>query len=138
MAPITGEGAEYEFRVVLALDTQHIASVSKDNTGRFDGRYWSLLKDKPGVRIAEWLARGRAVAPTPATNESGSTNKNGSINTTAAESELTIDEARALPLMGKADHWGGKGGQPPDTLPRELFEKARERVHRVGARGARA
>jgi hypothetical protein len=58
MAPITGEGMEFEFSVVFDLNMQHIATATKDRTGLFDGQLIDIRIDRPGVRVASWLQSG--------------------------------------------------------------------------------
>ena len=61
MAPITGEGFEYELSVVFDLGMNHEATVSKDRTQLFDGRMVNLVKDAPGAALAAWLTTATAV-----------------------------------------------------------------------------
>ncbi|MEE4561600.1 AAA family ATPase [Paenibacillus polymyxa] len=60
MAPVQRDGLEYEFTLVMDLSAHHIASVSKDRTGLFDG-----LEFIPGVetgqQLAEWLESGEKI-----------------------------------------------------------------------------
>ncbi len=56
LAPEQGKGIEYEFDLLLELSTDHIATVIKDRTGRFQDQ----LIDKPdeafGRDLAAWLS----------------------------------------------------------------------------------
>jgi len=58
LQPIQREGMDYEFTVVLDLDTNHNCTVSKDRTGLFDGKIFT-----PGVATGEvllaWLEEGK-------------------------------------------------------------------------------
>ncbi|MDN4085927.1 AAA family ATPase [Paenibacillus polymyxa] len=60
MAPVQRDGLEYEFTLVMDLSAHHIATVSKDRTGLFDG-----LEFIPGVetgqQLAEWLESGEKI-----------------------------------------------------------------------------
>ncbi len=58
LAPIQREGMDYEFTVVLdiAVDS-HIASVSKDRTELFDGKFFQI-DEKTGEKLLEWLNTG--------------------------------------------------------------------------------
>lgn len=42
-----------------------------------------------------------------------------------ATREMTLEEAKQLPLMGKAENWGGHGGTPIGELSTDLLESAR-------------
>ena len=55
LAPVQREGLEYEFTLVLELSVEgHIASVSKDRTGMFDGKYFVPGEDT-GKQLSVWL-----------------------------------------------------------------------------------
>lgn len=77
LAPEQGKGSEYEFDVLIEISTEHLATVIKDRTGRYQDK----IIDKPGedfgAELAEWLKDGAprrepeqrpaAAAPQPAT-----------------------------------------------------------------------
>lgn len=62
LAPEQGKGIEYEFDLLLELSTEHIATVLKDRTGR----YQDSVIDKPGEsfgkELAQWLSEGKPEA----------------------------------------------------------------------------
>ena len=64
LKPEQGKGIEYEFDILLQINTEHIATVEKDRSGKFQDD----IIDKPGVKfgreIAAWLSEG-VDAPTP-------------------------------------------------------------------------
>jgi hypothetical protein len=60
LAPIQGENVSYEFSVLFELSLEHLASVSKDRTGIFDGK---VLTDNPGGQIGRWLSSAAAENP---------------------------------------------------------------------------
>lgn len=57
MAPVQRDGLEYEFTLVMDLTADHIATVSKDRTGLFDGQYITPSVDS-GKQLLEWLESG--------------------------------------------------------------------------------
>lgn len=57
MAPVQRDGLEYEFTMVMDLTADHIATVSKDRTGLFDGLYFTPDVDS-GKKLIEWLESG--------------------------------------------------------------------------------
>jgi hypothetical protein len=61
LAPIQREGMEYEHSVVFELQMDHMAAVSKDRTGLFDGKVVNLLDKSVPKAILAWLASGKAV-----------------------------------------------------------------------------
>lgn len=58
LAPQQGKGIEYEFDLLMQLTQEHIATVLKDRTGKFQDQ----IIDKPGEdfgkSLAEWLKEG--------------------------------------------------------------------------------
>ena len=54
LAPVQRDGMEYEFGTVFDLSQNHIASVSKDRTGIFDGQYFTISPDT-GRILCNWL-----------------------------------------------------------------------------------
>ena len=63
MSPVQRDGMEYEFTVMFDLDTNHVASTSKDRTRLFDGQYFTLTRDQ-GAQLLEWLEAGEEVPQT--------------------------------------------------------------------------
>jgi hypothetical protein len=57
LAPIQREGMDYEFTVVLDLDSSHTAHASKDRTSLFDGEYF-IPSPETGKRLLTWLNTG--------------------------------------------------------------------------------
>ena len=57
LAPVQREGMDYEFGVVFDLGVNHLASVSKDRTGIFDGQIFKLSQDT-GKILHKWLDEG--------------------------------------------------------------------------------
>ena len=60
LAPEQGKGIEYEFDLLMELSTDHICTIIKDRTGKFQDK----MIDKPGedfgIELAEWLKDGTA------------------------------------------------------------------------------
>ncbi|MBW7657722.1 AAA family ATPase, partial [Hydrogenophilus thermoluteolus] len=60
LAPVQRDGFEYEFTTVLELSLDgHLATVSKDRTGLFDGRDPAPLSAETGRMLIEWLESGQ-------------------------------------------------------------------------------
>jgi hypothetical protein len=60
LAPVQRDGFEYEFTTVLELSLDgHLATVSKDRTGLFDGRDPAPLSAETGRMLVEWLESGQ-------------------------------------------------------------------------------
>jgi hypothetical protein len=64
LAPEQGKGIEYEFDLLVELNQEHQAVVTKDRTGKFQDE----VKDKPGedfgVALYDWLTVGTAAKQT--------------------------------------------------------------------------
>lgn len=54
LAPIIAEGTDFEFTTVFDLDADHIAGVSKDRTGLFDGTYHKITPET-GMKFADYI-----------------------------------------------------------------------------------
>lgn len=70
LAPIIAEGTDYEFTTVFDLDADHVAGVSKDRTGLFDGTYHKITPET-GMKFADYImsAPARIVSsPVPLTS----------------------------------------------------------------------
>lgn len=61
--PIQREGLDYEFDVVMDLDIDHNAVVSKTRLDEIDGKVFKPLTSDVGTTIAEWVTTGEVSAP---------------------------------------------------------------------------
>jgi hypothetical protein len=59
LKPEQGKGIEYEFSFLVSLDQNHLATVEKDRTGKFQDRRMKLLDEGFGKELLEWLEDGR-------------------------------------------------------------------------------
>ena len=68
LAPEQGKGIEFEFDLLLELNTDHTASILKDRTGKFQDAIIECPGEVFGAELAAWLAEGTpAPAPAPYT-----------------------------------------------------------------------
>ena len=58
MGVVMKEGIEYEFGVSFMLDYNHVANATKDRTGMFDGKMFTI-EPSTGAKIHEWLASAK-------------------------------------------------------------------------------
>ena len=63
LAPVQREGIDYEFGTVFDLSPNHMANVSKDRTGIFDGNVFEINQDT-GKKLRAWLDAGVSVQAT--------------------------------------------------------------------------
>ncbi len=64
--PEQGKGIEYEFDMLLQLSTDHVASVDKDRTGKFQDKVITCPDEDFGRELALWLSEGVPVPDEPA------------------------------------------------------------------------
>lgn len=58
LAPQQGKGIEYEFDLLMELCTDHIGSILKDRTGRFQDQTIKEPGEEFGQQLAAWLTEG--------------------------------------------------------------------------------
>jgi hypothetical protein len=63
LAPEQGKGIEYEFDLLMELDQNHQAVVSKDRTGKFQDEVIDRPGEDFGIALYEWLTGGKAELP---------------------------------------------------------------------------
>ena len=62
---IIAEGTNiYEYTLVLMLDADHVANATKDRTGIFDGKFFTVTSET-GRKLYQWIAEGEAAPSTP-------------------------------------------------------------------------
>ncbi len=62
LAPIQGKNIEYEFDLLMEMDTEHRATVGKDRTSQFQDQ--TFVPDEAfGSKLAKWLLEGKAPIP---------------------------------------------------------------------------
>ncbi len=68
LAPEQGKGIEYEFDLLLEISVDHVGSVIKDRTGRYQDKLIDRPGEEFGQELAAWLADGAApvAVPSPA------------------------------------------------------------------------
>ena len=74
LAPEQGKGIEYEFDLLLELSTEHIATVIKDRTGKFQDQTIDKPGEDFGKALVAWLSEGAdsAVPDEPPPGDSAS------------------------------------------------------------------
>jgi hypothetical protein len=63
LAPEQGKGIEYEFDVLMELNQQHHATITKDRTGKFQDETIERPGEEFGVSLYEWLSSGKTIVP---------------------------------------------------------------------------
>jgi|GEM_PF-2042573 len=58
--PVQGKGLEYEFDMLLGVNTEHWVTVEKDRTGKFQDQCYEKPGEEWGRDIWRWLNSGRA------------------------------------------------------------------------------
>ena len=67
LAPEQGKGIEYEFDLLMEINTDHDAEVIKDRTGKFQDDYIKEPGEDFGRKLIAWLNEGEEVVETPPT-----------------------------------------------------------------------
>ena len=65
LAPQQGKGIEYEFDLLMELTPDHVASVLKDRTGKYQDKIIDKPGEKLGAELADWLSEGASPKPKP-------------------------------------------------------------------------
>lgn len=63
LAPEQGKGIEYEFDLLVELNQNHVATVTKDRTGKFQDATIEKPGENFGVELYNWLAEGTSPSP---------------------------------------------------------------------------
>ena len=63
LAPEQGKGIEYEFDLLVELSAEHVGTVIKDRTGKFQDKGIEKPDEAGGRALAEWLADGAPAKP---------------------------------------------------------------------------
>ena len=63
LAPEQGKGIEYEFDMLIELNQQHQAIVTKDRTGKFQDETIEKPGEGFGASLYDWLMSGTAISP---------------------------------------------------------------------------
>ena len=58
LAPLQGKSIEYEFDLLMELSREHIGTVAKDRSGRFQDQAIEKPGEEFGRELAEWLSDG--------------------------------------------------------------------------------
>jgi hypothetical protein len=63
LAPEQGKGIEYEFDLLIEINQQHVATVTKDRTGKYQDEEIDKPGEEFGVALYEWLTSSPVKAP---------------------------------------------------------------------------
>jgi hypothetical protein len=70
LSPDQGKGIEYEFDLLMEMNTEHFATIIKDRSGKFQDQIIEKPSEQFGADLAAWLSDGvtvpELVAPAPA------------------------------------------------------------------------
>lgn len=126
LAPQQGKGIEYEFDLLMELTTDHVASVLKDRTGKYQDKIIDKPGEDLGAELAAWLSEGVAPRPKPdPAPEPEPTNENG----------LTADQIIAKNKALLIKHINAQNEQltkPNDIDPTWLAELTEEELTNYG------
>jgi hypothetical protein len=103
LAPEQGKGIEYEFDLLVELNQQHQAAVTKDRTGKFQDETLDKPGEEFGIALYDWLAGGTAspVADVAPAAQSATANKITPAKANTALTPQTADLKTAGDLVIK-------------------------------------
>lgn len=137
MEAVQREGMEYELTLNFELGMDHLATVTKDRTGIFDGRQPFPLIDADrnesliAPEIIAWLSSGRELKPVakpePAAEDRASTLEEVHVLVTLMQHEAISAEARAK-IQAALDR-----GEPPMSRVNKWTEQLRAKITESGA-----
>ena len=111
LAPQQGKGIEYEFDLLMELTPDHVASVLKDRTGKYQDKIIDKPGEKLGEELAAWLSEGVAPKPKPKSEpEPGPVNGNGN---------------KRVKLVERIKELNGQLAEP-DEIDQAWFDEATE------------
>lgn len=126
------DGVEYEFTTFFMLDYEHTANATKDRTGMFDGKYFTITP-KTGRAFYKWLNSGAKVpAPAPApAEESKDVTKNANDTRTDDGGVAAFAPADSDPVSpdpsGDRDRGASAAENPDDDFP--IMDEEEEEQH---------
>ena len=99
------DSVEYELSTLLMIDSDHVANATKDRTGLFDGKYFTITPDT-GKAIYQWLATGapeKQPVPAPTKTEPSTAPVEGLVTLEMVDEAIkarcsgaTVEEKRAV------------------------------------------
>lgn len=72
LAPEQGKGIEYEFDLLMEINPDHVASIIKDRTGKYQDKTITKPGEDLGRDLAAWLAEGKQPVSAPPASPSPS------------------------------------------------------------------
>lgn len=135
MGVVMREGIEYEFTVSFMLDYDHVANSTKDRTGIFDGKYFTIDANT-GKQMYQWLSSGAVPtpkaeipAPAPAPSEPNEQLQKaiGMIDSLVKE-KLKVDGAKEAVIAVIVETLGDKNYKKATDINklRELYSKLKD------------
>lgn len=58
LSPMQGKGIEYEFDILMEINTEHMATIAKDRSGKFQDQHIEKPDEAFGQQLAAWLSDG--------------------------------------------------------------------------------
>ena len=122
-AAVQRQGFEYEFTMTMRLDDKHIASFTKDRTGKFQGKFIEKPGEEMGKQLIEWLNEG--AVNVGMIEESWKELKNIMLST-ADEKKLFTDEEYQAVVTALGAYKGKPDEEKLEAITKMLNEKKAE------------
>lgn len=134
MAPVQRDGMEYEFDLVVDLDWEHVAAVSKSRCSAVSGAVWRRPGAESVAPFVAWLTEGAPVPPRSAPAESPPADLEGIVAELRAVKGRA--EYQAATRRAKGD-WPTLDAAAKDTINREM-KSAQDRIKAAESQRAEA
>jgi hypothetical protein len=69
LGPEQGKGIEYEFDLLMEMNTEHAGTIIKDRTGKYQDKIIAEPGEELGAELVEWLMQGEPPPPPPPLSE---------------------------------------------------------------------
>lgn len=141
LKPSQGKGIEYEFDMLITLSPDHIATVEKDRTSKFQDRLITKPGEEFGEELIAWLNSGEvptpAVKPTPTTtsepeNDPATRDNEASRKFAVGKLDLVIRAHKMTPEMVEAFCASATAGRPLDSLSTSEADLILPRLEALG------
>ena len=103
LSPEQGKGIEYEFDLLVELNQQHIATVTKDRTGKFQDETIEKPGEDFGTALYNWLTDGKAEIPAPSVETSTEKPQKQAATQAKPKAGKTVDSSKIPDLKEQGD-----------------------------------
>jgi len=130
LAPEQGKGIEFEFDMLIGMNEDHVATVLKDRTGKYQDAIIEKPSETFGQALASWLQEGiQPSAPQPATPQQQASSARRAAGTPEQVRGWLTQKALAIGMRGTKASEGQRGamvGALERLFPGEADDMAKQ------------